>query len=821
MAVLAVLLGGGVWLGLDRFRADRPPDVKGASDSQVRGETRTSKGRRMVQPRDDAGTHRLEGQVIDASEQPVGGVVVGLDTRPPRVTQTEADGSFVFEDLAERTYRVGASKDDHRADAVAVRVGPAVEPITLRLRRGNAMLVKVQDEDGAPIAGARVFRRGIIVRDQRTGPDGTTLLRGLGSAWERIEITADGYEPGFVGRAMPSITEVPIEHVVTLYPGAAVRGFVRDPDGAPVLGARVSNGNSKPHVTSAADGAWLMPGVRAGTHTFVARADGFAPGSVTREVDGKTRLDGVDIVLGRGLTISGRVVDAEGAPVSGAKVSVAVGYDKFDSWADESGEFELSGLRDGVHELAAFHGDRASMAVDVEAAEQPTNVELVVVDSTIRGTVVDDTGEPVVDAEIWAMRGSIAADLTGEDDAVTDSAGRFVLGPLVVGEYKVNAIYPGGGDRRLLGPMVPAKTGQEDVRIVLPRRGSIHGRLTSGGVPVTSFVVSIDDFHRADYRDASVLARADGSFELENIPPGRYHVAFAGDSFARHIISSVRVEAGEVVGLGAIEVGGGRTIRGRVLVGDREPVEGATVQIGPTREVEGGPIMFGGLPFERELAGVRSARTDANGWFVVEHVSEDVERWEKVGARANHPVHGRSETVVIPPADEPMELVLAGAGTIRGTIRGLRPDDDGTAFIAPARGNGGVVAELDEAGHFEVRQLAPGTYRVMKSRSFPIANVVATAEVRSGETTLVELSFEGHDVSLTVDVGDRGCRFLSVRRPKGGARRDGSFAMTKCDGDGLVRIPGLAPGSFDLCVDSVCKPVTVTESPKQQTHVWR
>ncbi|MCI0634838.1 MAG: carboxypeptidase-like regulatory domain-containing protein, partial [Actinobacteria bacterium] len=539
--------------------------------------------RRTTQPRDDAGPHRLEGQVIDAAEQPVGGVSVGLDTKPPRVTQTEADGSFVFEGLAERTYRVGASKDDHRADAVAVRVGPAGEPVTLRLRRGNAMLVRVQDEREAPIAGARVLRRGLIVRDQRTGADGTTLLRALGSAWERIEVTADGYAPGFIGAAMPPMSEVAIERVVTLYTGASVRGVVRDPEGAPVAGARISIGNSELHVTSGADGGWVMPAVRAGTHTFVARADGFAPGSSAQELDGETPRDGVDIALQRGLTISGRVVDEDGTAVGGAKLSVAIGFARFDAWADDVGEFKLTGLRDGVHELAAFHGDRASNAIEADASEQPAEVELVVIDSTIRGVVVDDIGEPVPDADIWAMRGNVDSNLRGEDDAVTDSAGRFVLGPLVIGDYEVNAIYPGGDERRLLGPMVSARTGQEDVRVVLPRRASIRGRVIRGGTAVSSFVASIDDFHRADYRDASVFARADGSFELENVPPGKYHLAFAGESFARHIISDLRVETGEVLDLGAIEVAAGRTIRGRVLVGEREPVEGALVQIGPTR----------------------------------------------------------------------------------------------------------------------------------------------------------------------------------------------------------------------------------------------
>jgi hypothetical protein len=821
VAVLAVLLGGGVWLGLDRFGGERTQHEKHGSTSEERTEPAPApRSRRTTQPRDDTGTQRLEGQVIDAIGQPVGGVSVSLDTEPPRVTQTEADGSFAFEGLAERTYRVGASKDDHRAQVVSVRVGPDVEPITLRLRRGNAMLVKVQDERGRPIVGARVVSRGLLVRDQRTGADGTTLLRGLGPAGERveIEITADGYAPGFIGSLLPRMSEVTIERVATLHAGTSVRGVVRDPDGAPVAGARVSIRNSELHVTSGADGSWVIPAVRHGTQIFVARADGFAAGWTSRKLEGKERRDGVDITLQEGLTIAGRVVDGTGAPVSGAKISVATHDDILNTWADDNGEFKLTGLGDGVHELAAFHGDRASEAYDVDAGESSTEVELVVIESTIRGVVVNDNGDPVPDADIRAVRDDIGA-LTGEHGAVTDSAGRFVLGPLVVGGYEVRASY-GGDGHHLRGPKTSARIGQDDVRVVLPRRASIRGRLTKGGVAVSAFAVSFEDEYPA-YSDASVFARADGSFEIEDVLPGEHDLAFAGDSFARHVVSEVRVDAGEVVDLGAIEVGDGRRLRGRVFDGDGSPVAGATVQIGPRLQLEVGASPFAGLPFASELAAVSSAKTDAHGGFEVARVV-DRHRWDEVVARADHPVGGFSKTVVIPTMDVPMELTLAGAGTIRGTIRGLRADDDGTAFIAPVGGYGGVVAELDEAGHFQVKQLAPGTYRVMTARSFPITTVHATAEVRSGETTIVELSFEGHDVTLAVDVGDRACRFLSVRTAKGPSRRHRHFfAMTKCDGDGRVRIPGLTAASYDLCVDSVCKPITITESPRIQTFEWR
>mgnify|MGYP005616092569 CR=1 FL=1 len=60
---------------------------------------------------DPTGTLRLEGQVIDAADEPVQATVV-IDSNPPRELVTEADGSFVFEQLTPRTYRIAARAGD-------------------------------------------------------------------------------------------------------------------------------------------------------------------------------------------------------------------------------------------------------------------------------------------------------------------------------------------------------------------------------------------------------------------------------------------------------------------------------------------------------------------------------------------------------------------------------------------------------------------------------------------------------------------------------------------------------------------------------------
>src|SRR5205085_9274815 len=58
---------------------------------------------------DPKGTLRLEGQVIDEHDAPVAKAMVAIDANPPIVVETEADGSFVFDNLIPRDYRLEAT----------------------------------------------------------------------------------------------------------------------------------------------------------------------------------------------------------------------------------------------------------------------------------------------------------------------------------------------------------------------------------------------------------------------------------------------------------------------------------------------------------------------------------------------------------------------------------------------------------------------------------------------------------------------------------------------------------------------------------------
>ncbi len=121
--VIALVVGtryAGLWGG-DATRAGTTDGGAAASGPAARPPAAGTHGVALGGPageprvhRDDdpRGTLRLEGVVLDEAERGVAGARVALDASPPVVVETESDGSFVFEGLIARDYRVEATAGD-------------------------------------------------------------------------------------------------------------------------------------------------------------------------------------------------------------------------------------------------------------------------------------------------------------------------------------------------------------------------------------------------------------------------------------------------------------------------------------------------------------------------------------------------------------------------------------------------------------------------------------------------------------------------------------------------------------------------------------
>ena len=243
---------------------------------------------------------------------------------------------------------------------------------TLALERGVTIGGTVRDEQGRPIAGARVFPC-ITLRAPRGDPemytsrgDPVAAITDAQGRWRAdalpasalpdVKVTLRVTHPDFVMTKVPSLPTITaaearaLTSVVVLKHGVSLSGTVLAPDGRPVAGANVvaerspgegeyerlaTDGEGRFHSGHVLDPTW--PDV-----VLSVQAPGFA--SVVRQVAVTPAIPMQLIQLAPRKPLRGRVVDVQGRPVAGAAVGATQhlrnGQLAWDTVTDADGRFE-------------------------------------------------------------------------------------------------------------------------------------------------------------------------------------------------------------------------------------------------------------------------------------------------------------------------------------------------------------------------------------------------------------------------------------------------------------------------------------------------
>ncbi len=352
----------------------------------------------------------LLGRVLDDRGTPVADAEVeisGSRSGVARATLTASDGSFEFAAVpAEVVVSVTRREDIGRValrKTVSVREGERVEiELTLPAPR-DAVRIVVTDADGQPIELAEVNAlsldpavplRSTLFTDQA----GEAMLdNALGLAL-RVTVRAPG-----APTTTQSFASAPESVTFELSPGVLVQGSVTAVRGrvsvAQALVTLVVDGERKTALTDA-NGSFVLRDVPEGrarltvSHPDYAEAEQTVAIASTGRSDRPFELEPVD--LEEPGEITGIVVDAEGEPVSGARVTLgsAASYlpvgtlPRGTAVSDSEGRFTLSGVRPGVHRveaIAAVVGRGSVSGVRVEARRTTEDVEL-----TLKGAASDD-----------------------------------------------------------------------------------------------------------------------------------------------------------------------------------------------------------------------------------------------------------------------------------------------------------------------------------------------------------------------------------------------------------------------------------------------
>jgi len=504
---------------------------------------------------------------------------------------------------------------------------------------------------------------------------------------------------------------------------AEIAGRCVDASSSPIADVQI---DAEPSAGSAArsdaDGRFALsaPARRSRTRNeiwVVARKLGFATVRTQAFVKPGSTFALGTLTMRPGGVISGRVVDASGAAVPGARVSLASGALATETGAD--GAYRLDGAPTGEQAVAAIDADGPrvqSKPVEVRAGEETRDVILTVErardDEVADGVVAGPDGAPYPGARVRAR----PADVTTRtwQTAVADRAGRFRLRLRGRGGHDLQAIVP---EKRLDSPIARSVTpGTHDLALKLrPTRSFALEVRDERGAAVETYSaqrVDLAGFGFPGDRDRVEMPRrafqAKGRSEL--LSPGepfRVRIDALGhwpeeigpfdpESLPREHAATLRAVPG---------------VRGRVTAAGA-PVKGARVfLVGPlaASNAPSGSTVWRAAP-NRPNAEELQADADAGGaFFVPLRTSGAYVVRAEFGAYAPAE-HGPIE-IDAQGGAAGLELAMTPGGAIEGRVLVAGGDDArGRTVVASAADGFSRASPVAADGAFRIEHLAPGRW---------------------------------------------------------------------------------------------------------------
>ncbi|HEV7514810.1 MAG TPA: carboxypeptidase regulatory-like domain-containing protein [Thermoanaerobaculia bacterium] len=754
--------------------------------------------------------------VRGADGSPVAGALVTAGSGDPASALTDENGrATVFAAAGKKARPVAWTADGRRATARAPSDTSASDPAAplaiLLPRPPERMSGLVVDRlDRQPLAEALVWPRQDPAAWVRADDRGSYALppAPAGKTW--LAAAAAGHLPGDVvvppaGRGERALRAP----TFALEPAAAATGVVVDVADKPVAGALVSAAvpaalfdwtAPKARARSGSDGRFaLRPLAAARPYEVTASLPGFAAAKLTlAELKPKAVRSGLRLVLRRGRTVRGRVVDDAGRPVAAAVVQLLApaGADPVregtgtlhQTTADTAGQFAVEGLLPGKIDLFVRApgfppASRRQVAVPAGAGSFDLGPIPLGRGVALAGIVVDGGNHPVAGAAVhiqaeegplgrWASRGEVEAANTGAD-------GRFAVPGLARGPAVVTVEREGFAPRTLTGVKAPLP---EPLRVVLSLASRLAGEVVDdAGVPVPGARLRA----RSDARLTLLLASPmppptpvamsddDGHFELRDAPTGKMSLYTSAPGFLP-TIQPVELAAGQSRDDLRVVLHRGSAVVGRVLAPDGTPAADAEVSLaGPS---------------------ATSARADGDGNYGLDAVPP--------GPRTfTAQLPGTAPTardLTVRPGENRLDFQLGPGLEVAGRVVDPAGAPVGGARVALSAGDfqPHETASGDD-GSFRFPGLRGGAYRLS-------ARLAGFAEA-SQEVKLAEASLQGVELRLGSGGAVAG-RILGLSpeqlaRVRIGARKsdtEPSLRWIEADAQGEYRIPDLPPGDWTV-----------------------
>ena len=480
-AGLAVGINMNMWVHHDDFAPKQGAPFAALEDeSQTLPPTILSAGYSVSGKATDRGGNPLQATVelmmqpSDAFRQGSTEEILAQDIASGRHVTIMADGNgeFYIDKLAEGFWILRASYDGFAT--------AEIRPIML-LNGKNADRQKVilpeeftisgivLDEQQMPIADAKIgvartSPRPTLTGSATTNQQGEFTVRGLQEGSYGLSAQAPGYTNGRAGRVNAGAANVEVVMQVM----GSVSGRVSASTGQSISTfqleiLRTRRGNQQYGLTGQryqfdqTDGTFELPDLAPGSYILLGRADGYAPTYSSSFSVGRTKVEGIDILLEAGGVIKGTIVDGAGHPVSSAVISVhgedftldsndtlfgsAIGdpnnMPQVKTRSNSKGEFTLDNVVPGALTLQVEHSEHLDeLITSMSSSGTTTNVGRIIIyqGGSVHGVASDKNGEPLAGGTVTMTTPSKSF---FHRTITLDAKGRYRISGLAAGTYSV------------------------------------------------------------------------------------------------------------------------------------------------------------------------------------------------------------------------------------------------------------------------------------------------------------------------------------------------------------------------------------------------